>query len=202
GGQAPQPAAVPPAAPPVLPVREKPAVADAGDPQLLALFLEEAREEAARIAQNLPAWDQDPTQLDALVASRRAFHTLKGSGRVVGATALAEFAWSAENLLNRLLDKTLTRSPAILGVLREAIAAAVDPVAVATRAHALAAGRSATAPAGVTAARAPASAATTASPPVAPAPVATPDASSASASQPASAPAVAAPPAPTPDAGA
>src|SRR5690606_16695576 len=122
----------------------------------------------------------DPTQLDALVASRRAFHTLKGSGRVVGATALAEFAWSAENLLNRLLDKTLTRSPAILGVLREAIAAlpeliaqladgtapTVDPVAIATRAHALAAGRSATAPAGVTAARAPASAATTASPPV------------------------------------
>src|SRR5690606_20275946 len=156
GGQAPQPAAVPPVAPPVLPVRETPAVADAGDPELLALFLEEAREEEARIAQNLPAWDQDPTQLDALVASRRAFHTLKGSGRVVGATALAEFAWSVENLLNRLLDKTLTRSPAILGVLREAVAAlpqlvaqladgsvpTADAVAIATRAHALAAGRS------------------------------------------------------------
>src|SRR5690606_13404021 len=89
-----------------------------------------------------------------------AFHTLKGSGRVVGATALAEFAWSIENLLNRLLDKTLTRSPAILGVLRDAVGAlpqliaqleggpapTADVIAISTRAHALAAGRTAAPP--------------------------------------------------------
>ncbi len=91
------------------------------DPELIALFLEEAREEQVRIIKHLPAWDQDPANEEALVASRRAFHTLKGSGRVVGAMALAEFAWSIENLLNRLLDNTLTRSPSILHALREAI---------------------------------------------------------------------------------
>ena len=41
---------------------------------------------------------------------------------MVGARELGEFAWSIENLLNRLLDGTLTRSPAILETLREAVA--------------------------------------------------------------------------------
>ena len=55
---------------------------------------------------------------EALTTVRRAFHTLKGSGRMVGARDLGEFAWSIENLLNRVLDNTLTRSPAILETLR------------------------------------------------------------------------------------
>ena len=146
-----------PAVAPVLvaPHRSRPALAEAADPELIALFMEEAREETARISRNLPEWDQDPAQEESLVSARRAFHTLKGSGRVVGATALAEFAWSIENLLNRLLDKTLTRSPPILGVLREAvtvlpqlirhldqgIAPDADIPALSARAHALAAGK-------------------------------------------------------------
>jgi len=139
----------------VAPRRSKPALAEAADPELIALFMEEAREEQARIARCLPEWDQDPTQEEALVSSRRAFHTLKGSGRVVGATELAEFAWSIENLLNRLLDKTLTRSPPILVVLREAVAVLpqlirhldqgivpeADIPGLSARAHALAAGK-------------------------------------------------------------
>jgi chemosensory pili system protein ChpA (sensor histidine kinase/response regulator) len=149
------PAVVAPAATPMLPALGKPALADAADPELIALFLEEAREEQAKISKFLPAWDQDPVNEEALVSARRAFHTLKGSGRVVGAAALAEFAWSVENLLNRLLDKTLTRSPTILQTLREAVVvlpqlvshleSGVPPVADVTglsaRAHALAAGK-------------------------------------------------------------
>ncbi|HXC59719.1 MAG TPA: Hpt domain-containing protein, partial [Steroidobacteraceae bacterium] len=151
-----------PAVAPVLvaPRRSKPALAEAADPELIALFMEEAREEQARIEKNLPEWDQDPTREEALINSRRAFHTLKGSGRVVGATELAEFAWSIENLLNRLLDKTLTRSPPILGTLREAVAVLpqlirhldegvapqADVVALSARAHALAAGKTLGAP--------------------------------------------------------
>jgi len=127
------------------------------DPELVAVFLEEAREESAKIATAVPAWDEDPGRDDALVTARRAFHTLKGSGRVVGATALAEFAWTIENLMNRLLDKTQTRSPAILAVLREAVLAVpqlieqlesgkvpgADIAGIAARAQLLAAGRSA-----------------------------------------------------------
>ena len=53
---------------------------------------------------------------------RRAFHTLKGSGRVVGARRIGDFAWSVENLLNRVIDGTLERSSGMLKTLSEAIA--------------------------------------------------------------------------------
>ena len=124
------------------------------DPELLQVFIEEAREEVARIAQYFPEWDRNPADQNSLQIVRRSFHTLKGSGRMVGAGDLAEFAWSVENLVNRVLDGTVERSPAIASVLREAVDAvpglvahlggaarpAIDVTAIATRAHALAAG--------------------------------------------------------------
>jgi chemosensory pili system protein ChpA (sensor histidine kinase/response regulator) len=102
-------------------------------------------------------WDENPLERDALITVRRSFHTLKGSGRMVGARDLGEFAWSIENLLNRVLDNTLTRSPAILETLRAAVAALpelvqqleksapvkADLLGISSRAHALAAGRQA-----------------------------------------------------------
>ncbi len=125
------------------------------DPDLLALFIEEAREEVTKIARLFPEWDANPLALDALADVRRAFHTLKGSGRMVGALDIADFAWSIENLINRILENTLSRSQEILVTLREAVAIApqlVDALAatsppsaavapVIDRAHALAAGK-------------------------------------------------------------
>src|SRR6266404_4027289 len=130
------------------------------DPELLNLFIEEAHEELARIRHCFPAWDHNPLERDALVTVRRSFHTLKGSGRMVGARELSEFAWAIENLINRVLDNTLSRSPTILETLRAAVSALpelitqlqtrepvrTDVNAIASRAHALAAGRQATAP--------------------------------------------------------
>ena len=89
-----------------------PPLAETADPELVKLFIEEAHEELAKIKKFFPAWDQNPMEREALVTVRRSFHTLKGSGRMVGARELGEFAWSIENLLNRVLDNTLTRSPA------------------------------------------------------------------------------------------
>ena len=110
------------AAPPVL-ATEVPVAAGVADPELLKLFVEEAREELARIATYFPVWEQNPLEVSALLNVRRSMHTLKGSGRMVGARDLSEFAWAAENLLNRLLDNTLTRSPAIATTLHDAVAA-------------------------------------------------------------------------------
>jgi chemosensory pili system protein ChpA (sensor histidine kinase/response regulator) len=93
------------------------------DPQFLELFIEEAKEEIAAIQQTFPLWDQNPMDLEALASLRRSFHTLKGSGRMVGARSIAEFGWSIENLLNRLIDKTLSRTPGMMGLLRNAVAA-------------------------------------------------------------------------------
>ncbi|HEX4389497.1 MAG TPA: Hpt domain-containing protein [Steroidobacteraceae bacterium] len=131
------------------------ALAEHSDPELVKLFIEEAHEELAKIKHNFPVWDENPLERDALVTVRRSFHTLKGSGRMVGARELGEFAWSIENLVNRVLDNTLTRSPAILETLRSAVAALPeliqqleaggalksDVAAISSRAHALAAGK-------------------------------------------------------------
>src|SRR6204780_3117826 len=96
---------------------------EAVDPQFVELFIEEAKEEIASVQKTFPLWDQNPMDLESLSSMRRSFHTLKGSGRMVGARSIAEFAWSIENLLNRIIDKTLTRTPGMMGLLRSAVAA-------------------------------------------------------------------------------
>jgi chemosensory pili system protein ChpA (sensor histidine kinase/response regulator) len=93
------------------------------DPQFVELFIEEAKEEIASIQKSFPQWDQNPMDLESLSLMRRSFHTLKGSGRMVGARAIAEFGWSIENLLNRIIDKTLSRTPGMMTLLRSSVAA-------------------------------------------------------------------------------
>jgi chemosensory pili system protein ChpA (sensor histidine kinase/response regulator) len=97
--------------------------ADAVDPQFVELFIEEAKEEIASINKSFPLWDQNPMDMESLGSLRRSFHTLKGSGRMVGAGLIAEFGWSIENLLNRIIDKTLSRTPGMMGLMRNAVAA-------------------------------------------------------------------------------
>jgi chemosensory pili system protein ChpA (sensor histidine kinase/response regulator) len=108
---------------PILPAREPASVAfaDTADPELLKLFIEEAREELQKITRYFHDWEQNPLDREALATVRRSFHTLKGSGRMVGARELAEFAWSIENLVNRLLDNTLSRTQPIVATLNSAV---------------------------------------------------------------------------------
>jgi chemosensory pili system protein ChpA (sensor histidine kinase/response regulator) len=96
---------------------------EAVDPQFVELFIEEAKEEIVSIQNNFPLWDQNPMDFESLASLRRSFHTLKGSGRMVNARSIAEFAWSIESLLNRIIDKTLSRTPGMMVVLRNAVAA-------------------------------------------------------------------------------
>src|SRR6202048_5090572 len=93
------------------------------DPQFVELFIEEAKEEIASIQSSFPQWDQNPMDLESLALIRRSFHTLKGSGRMVGARLIAEFGWSIENLLNRIIDKTLSRTPGMMALMRSSVAA-------------------------------------------------------------------------------
>ena len=92
-------------------------------PEFLELFIEEAKDEIAKLEKLFPLWDENPQDQDSLVNMRRSFHTLKGSGRMVGAQLIGEFAWSVENLLNRVINKTLDRTPDMMTLLREAVAA-------------------------------------------------------------------------------
>ena len=103
---------------------ERPAMAaDHLDTELLDIFIEEAREEIDVIGRLFPLWQENSSDRESLIRVRRAFHTLKGSGRMVGAMALGEFAWSLENLLNRVIDGTRERSPDVVATVREAVAA-------------------------------------------------------------------------------
>ena len=90
------------------------------DPEILEIFIEEANEELAAIREFYPRWKQSSEDTDALSRIRRSFHTLKGSGRMVGAVAIGEFSWAIENLLNRIIDKTVERSPKVIDLLDEA----------------------------------------------------------------------------------
>ncbi len=77
------------------------------DDEILGIFVEEAEEVLETINEFYPRLRQNHDDREALTEVRRAFHTLKGSGRLVGATSIGELAWSVENLLNRVIDQTL-----------------------------------------------------------------------------------------------
>jgi len=98
------------------------------DPELLELFIEEAKEEVASIKRKLPAWQEEPDDMELLITVRRSFHTLKGSGRMVGAERIGEYCWTVENLLNRLINRTLVRTPPMVDFIIEAAAAVPELV--------------------------------------------------------------------------
>jgi chemosensory pili system protein ChpA (sensor histidine kinase/response regulator) len=115
-------AAAPPPAP--KPVQRAPSVMevekDRSDPEIVEVFIEEAKEEIANIHRTLPLWVADRNNSEALIATRRSFHTLKGSGRMVGAQLIGEFAWSIESLLNRVINQTLAPTSAMIAFVTEA----------------------------------------------------------------------------------
>ncbi|MDG1579731.1 Hpt domain-containing protein [Pseudomonas sp. GOM6] len=132
------------------------------DEDLLEVFIEEAGEVLETINEYLPQWRADTDNKDALTEVRRAFHTLKGSGRMVRALIIGELAWSIENMLNRVLDRSIQPNEPVQQVIAdvlELMPALVDEFAakaqrqrndvdyLAATAHALARGQVPSAPA-------------------------------------------------------
>ena len=124
--EAPAPVAVP--AEPSAPVQVAAAAGQGGfeatgdeiDDEIREVFLEEFAEEIDNLDQLLPLWRAQPDDLERLRPIRRVFHTLKGSGRLVGARTLGEFSWKIENMLNRVLDGTRVASPAVVAMVDQA----------------------------------------------------------------------------------
>jgi chemosensory pili system protein ChpA (sensor histidine kinase/response regulator) len=96
------------------------------DAELLGVYLEEAGDVLAAIDGALPQCRAQPYDRDALTVIRRSFHTLKGSGRMVGLTALGEVAWEVEQVLNRWLGEQRPASPALLELIETASASFGD----------------------------------------------------------------------------
>ncbi|HMY38758.1 MAG TPA: Hpt domain-containing protein, partial [Marinagarivorans sp.] len=77
------------------------------DDEIIEVFIEEAGEVLATLDEYYPQWLEALDNTELLTVIRRAFHTLKGSGRMVGAQDVGEVAWSVENMLNRVLDNSI-----------------------------------------------------------------------------------------------
>ncbi len=76
---------------------------DFEEDDLQDIFLEEAREVVQNGLAALETLAANPTDLNELTTLRRAFHTLKGSSRMVGLTEFGEAGWSMEQVLNAWL---------------------------------------------------------------------------------------------------
>ncbi len=76
---------------------------DFEEDDLRDIFIEEAREVVGQAQEALGALQTDPGDIGQLTTLRRAFHTLKGSSRMVGLNEFGEAAWSLEQMLNSWL---------------------------------------------------------------------------------------------------
>ena len=96
---------------------------DEVDPEIREIFLEEAAEVLEQLRAGLPGARRDLADREAWIHIRRSFHTLKGSGRMVGARDIGEFAWAVENLLNRCLEGTRLLDAPVVELVEAAVEA-------------------------------------------------------------------------------
>jgi chemosensory pili system protein ChpA (sensor histidine kinase/response regulator) len=91
------------------------------DVEMRSVFLDEAREviDAAKVG--LTELQAQPADFAAMTAVRRAFHTLKGSSRMVGLRDFGDAAWACEQLYNQLLAGHGAIDPETHGLTTEAL---------------------------------------------------------------------------------
>jgi chemosensory pili system protein ChpA (sensor histidine kinase/response regulator) len=99
-----------------------PETEEAIDAELLEIFLSEAEEVLGCVQDTIPESRNEPYNQDHLTTLRRSFHTLKGSGRMVGLNAFGEAAWSIEQALNLRLSETRAGDADLYALLDKAAA--------------------------------------------------------------------------------
>src|SRR2546429_660460 len=97
------------------------ASAEAIDAELLGVYLEESDEVLATIREHLDTVREQHANKEALTTIRRGFHTLKGSGRMVGLMRLGEAAWAVEQTMNAWVQEDRAATPALLPLLDVAL---------------------------------------------------------------------------------
>ncbi|WP_211472293.1 Hpt domain-containing protein [Collimonas humicola] len=107
------------AAPPVAAVAT--VTDEEADAELREIFLSEAEEVLTNARQALLQLHGAPHKQEPLTVLRRAFHTLKGSGRMIGLNAFGEAAWSIEQVLNLWLSESRAVSADLSALLDHAV---------------------------------------------------------------------------------
>lgn len=92
------------------------------DREMLEIFLEEASEVLTTMESSIAhaRGHTGADDHDAMINVRRAFHTLKGSARMVGLSAYGECAWELEQVMNYWLAQGLAISPNLLDLAADA----------------------------------------------------------------------------------
>ncbi len=93
------------------------------DDDLLGIFLEEAREVVGNGQEAVSQLRAQGRDLEQLTTLRRAFHTLKGSSRMVGLNEFGDAAWSMEQLLNATLAEQRAAGADLLDLSAQALQA-------------------------------------------------------------------------------
>ncbi len=93
-----------------------PESAGAADQELHEIFVEEADEVLESVGAQLAHLREDPADNAAITMARRAFHTLKGSSRMVGLRDFGEFAWALEQCFNVWLAQERPANADLLGL--------------------------------------------------------------------------------------
>ena len=91
------------------------------DAEMREIFLEEAREVMDNARAALAALADAPDDVGELTTVRRAFHTLKGSSRMVGLKDFGEAAWACEQLYNARLADAPRADDELLAFTREVL---------------------------------------------------------------------------------
>ncbi len=91
------------------------------DAEMREIFLEEAREVIEAARSSLQQLAENPEDLGELTTVRRAFHTLKGSSRMVGLRDYGEAAWACEQLYNARLAQAPRMDADLDGFTRDAL---------------------------------------------------------------------------------
>ncbi len=89
------------------------------DQELLEIFLQEADEVVQAQETRIAELQRAPDDIQRLTELRRGFHTLKGSGRMVGLTRLGEVAHALEIVMNLWLRQTRPVTPALFDLLAQ-----------------------------------------------------------------------------------
>ena len=93
------------------------------DDDLLGIFLEEAREVVGNGQEAVVQLRDQGRDLEQLTTLRRAFHTLKGSSRMVGLGEFGDAAWAMEQLLNATLAEQRAAGSDLLDLSSQALQA-------------------------------------------------------------------------------
>ena len=108
------------------------------DDDLLGIFLDEAREVIAGGQSAIASLAVTPGDIEQKIILRRAFHTLKGSSRMVELFEFGEAAWAMEQVLNTWLAEQKPVAADLRGLSAQALHALnrwVDDIAARTAAH-------------------------------------------------------------------